>query len=116
MFAAGVNGGNALRADREFRLVGAIQKDLHGVLALRNVGRRRLKFWNFIAGEVLTNSIASPNTVNLPGEDLTGIEIEGQLDRLSGPHERRDWIGARAAATLLQDLPLLIRKPMNGVY
>src|SRR4249919_3234254 len=86
MFAAGVNGGSALRADREVRLVGASQKDLHSVLALRNVGRRRLKFWNFITGEVLTNSIASPNTVNLPGEDLTGIKIKGQLDRLSPSH------------------------------
>src|SRR6185436_16027726 len=86
VFAAGVNGGSALRADREVRLVSAIQKDLHSVLALRNVGRRRLKFWNFIAWEVLTNSIASPNAMDLPRKDLPGIEIKRHLDRLPGPH------------------------------
>src|ERR1700741_961065 len=86
VFAAGVDCRGALRADREVRLIRTVKNDLHGVLALRNIGCRLLEFRNFIARKILTHAIAAPDAVNFSREDLTGIKVKSNFHRPAGTH------------------------------
>ena len=70
----------------EISLVRIVQDNLHCVLALRNIRRRFLKLGNFVAWEILSYPVASPDAVDLPGEDLAGIKVERDFDGLTGPH------------------------------
>src|SRR5271156_2576671 len=84
--AVDVDGRDALRADRKFRLVWIVDDDLHRVLALRDSRRRRLVFGDLVARQILPLAVGLPDAVDVALEDLAGIEIECDLDELTGAH------------------------------
>src|SRR5580704_3810530 len=75
----------ALRPDGKFRLVFISKKNLHGILALGDTRIRLMEFGDIIARQILSHSISAPYAVDLPGEDLSRIEVERDLNGLSGP-------------------------------
>src|SRR5277367_4263112 len=86
LVAVDVDGRDALRADRKFRLVWIVDDDLHRVLALRDSRRRRLVFGDLIARQILPFAVGLPDAVDVALEDLAGIEIERDLDELTWAH------------------------------
>src|SRR5208337_1773658 len=85
-FVVGVDRRSGLRADREFRRVRIVEEDLHTVLALRDVGVLRKELRDLVARQILSDAIGLPDAVDPASENLPGIEVEGDLDRLPRLH------------------------------
>ena len=86
MLSACIDCSQTLRAYWEFGLVSVIHTYLHGVLPLGNIWGRRLEFRNVVAWQILSYAIAAPDAVHSPTEDLTGIKVECNFDRLARLH------------------------------
>ena len=63
-----------------------IEKNFNPVLALRDIRIWLLEFWDLIARKVLPHPIAPPDAVNLSSEDLAGIKIKRNFNRLARLH------------------------------
>ena len=63
-----------------------IKPYFHAVLALRNSRRRRLKFWDEVARQVLSYAIGTPNALDNAAKDLAGVKIQRNFDPLTVLH------------------------------
>src|SRR4029079_9540344 len=75
-----------LRAYWESGLVSVVKPYLHGVLPLGNIWGWSLEFRNIVAWQILSYAIAAPDAVHDAAEDLTGIKVECNFDRLARLH------------------------------
>src|SRR6476620_5009353 len=76
----------SLRAYREFGLIRVVKPNFHGVLPLGHIWRRLLEFRDVVAWQILSYAITAPDALHSPTEDLTGIEVECNFDRLTRLH------------------------------
>src|SRR5208283_1781639 len=86
VFAAGVDRRRGLRADREFRGVGIVEQNLDPILALRDVRAYGMELRDLVALQILGEAVGLPDGVDATSEDLPGIEVESDFDRLAGAH------------------------------
>jgi len=86
MLSTCIDCSQTLRAYWEFGLVSVIHTYLHGVLPLGNIWGRSLEFRNVVAWQILSYAIAAPYAVHSPTEDLTGVKVECNFDRLTRLH------------------------------
>src|SRR6266699_6276401 len=86
MLSTCIDCSQTLRAYWEFGLVRVVKPYFHGVLPLGNIWRRLLEFRNVVAWQILSYAIAAPDVVHGPPEDLAGIRVECNFDRLARLH------------------------------